>query len=223
MKRFDHPALGRFTRDEFDGYCQRLRLVGRRVVLTLDCGFEGPERVAVHLAACLKIAERVHGSWERMVEQAARIVSTQCLKTVNRIRAFERKPAFTSEQLRRRIRLVDLSIAPGGGSIGFLANSYTDEHDRLRVWFGPRGGLRDAGWTDGNARWRDCSLRPSRSVSRWEIGASRGGDSSSGSCRPVFATGLLAAAIWSRAGSRAFRQSLTISPSDLLLVRHRGR
>lgn len=78
-----------------------------------------------------------------MVEQAARIVSTQCLDPVNRIRAFARKPAFTSEQLRRRIRLVDLSIAPGGGSIGFLANPYTDEHDRLGVRFGPRGGLKE--------------------------------------------------------------------------------
>ena len=112
--------------------------------LLLDCAFEGLEREPEHLEACAKIAAGVYDGLDRLVARAVELASTRCLPYVNRIRSGEGSPQLTAEEFGKRMRLIDVCISPDDGVITLGANSYENEHNLVRIRFGPRGGLKEA-------------------------------------------------------------------------------
>jgi len=143
-RHFDHPTIGRFTRDEFGDYVRNVVAGGRRIPLLLNCAYEGDDRLPRNLKACAAIAARIYPDLERLLERSARMASVQCLPIVHQIRDYEGTRRLTSEELRKRLKVSGINVSPDDGVIHFLVNSYADEHSSACVRFGPRGGLREA-------------------------------------------------------------------------------
>ncbi|MCG8649060.1 MAG: hypothetical protein MI861_04470 [Pirellulales bacterium] len=141
MKTYRHPEMGRFTQDEFGGYFQLIKSPSGRIRLILDCGFDRA-RVEQHLKACEKIAARFHPKIAAVVDDASMKAATRLLNVTNEIRAYEGKKPISSADLQRRLKLLDVCVAPTNFVVTFSGNAYDDEHSLYRVRYGPRGGLR---------------------------------------------------------------------------------
>ena len=141
--RLDHAEMGRFTLNENLDYVRRVRADGRVVLLVLDCGYEGPDRVPELANACAAVAARVYGRLDRLVADAEELAARRCLALEARIRTEQGKPPHAPEGFAKRLKLLDVTVNRDGGAVAFTVKTDHDLYNFALVRFGPRGAIRD--------------------------------------------------------------------------------
>ena len=142
MKQHCHAEMGIFTQDKYGDFFQIVKTSAGRIRLILNFAFD-EQKAEEHLRACERIAVRFHARIADLVEDARSTAAHKLLDATNRVRDIEGKKLITSDFLMRRLKLLDVCVAPTDFIVTFTGSAYDDEHRLYRVRYGPRCGWRD--------------------------------------------------------------------------------
>ena len=136
--------MGKFSSDNAGSYAQKRKSNIGNYLLLLNSDFGPKQQWDAHREAAAKIAVRFYDRIDQLVIDALDQAAKLLLKGCNIVRNEEGKPPLTSDQLKKKLKLVDVCVSPDEFVVTFVGRAYDNEHDLFRIRYGPRGGLRYA-------------------------------------------------------------------------------
>lgn len=144
MKTYDHSKLGKFIVNDEGSYEQRQKSSIGKYPLLLDSDFGPKPQWDQNREAAAKIAAGFYGKLESLVVDSLELASKRLLKGCNIVRNIEGKSPLTSDQLKKKLKLIDVCVSPDDFVVTFEGRAFDDEHNLFRIRYGPKGGFREA-------------------------------------------------------------------------------
>ncbi|PQO39114.1 hypothetical protein C5Y96_04430 [Blastopirellula marina] len=143
MKVYEHPTIGKFILGD-EGYTQQQKSKIGKFPLLLDSDFGPKQQWDANREAAAKVATRFYDRIDQLVIDALDQAAKRLLKGCNIVRNIEGKAPLTSDQLKKKLKLIDVCVSPEDFVVTFEGRAFDDEHNLFRIRYGPKGGLREA-------------------------------------------------------------------------------